>query len=457
VPAWRHHGGGPGPQIHPGAVAGGRAGRGGGDQPDAGAAAGRSGRGAALAGGPVTIDLTHDVEVYGARSAAWRIATGPAGGPPHGRLAETEIVLAAGLGDGTDDRGRPAPDLLRRALAACPRGRAQGGWGCAPTRVLRRALAAPALPRRSRSRSARADRAAVAAAAGIAEDAWHEAIEMDAPRSPVAQYCPNWWPADTGAADPPGSCWTRPGLRRPQVTAPPHPAPRTSGPCRSPNWRMQPPSTPTRHLDEPGRVHPARAVAASTGTVTAPRWRTVSVTASSRRPPALPSGSAGQPAWMWGALLAAAMPAAAQLTARPSARTSARARLPAAGMIATCAALSPSPAGGPARPSPDAAAAAGPRPAAPRSWPGCGHCPPPPDLHLLSLRPPLLSTAASPARRKAPHSANPARLPGRRHALPGSCRTDHLLSQQPAHRGIRGFGSDPIPRGVGCDTAGKCR
>ena len=59
-----HAGAGPGPQVHPGAVAGGRAGRGGGDQPDAVAAAGGAGGGAA--GGPVTIDLdTTDVEVYG--------------------------------------------------------------------------------------------------------------------------------------------------------------------------------------------------------------------------------------------------------------------------------------------------------------------------------------------------------------------------------------------------------
>jgi hypothetical protein len=33
--------------------------------------------------------------------------------------------------------------------------------------------------------------------AGIAEDAWHDAIEMDGAQVAVAQYCPDWWPADT--------------------------------------------------------------------------------------------------------------------------------------------------------------------------------------------------------------------------------------------------------------------
>ncbi len=40
--------------------------------------------------------------------------------------AETEIVLAADLGSGTDDPRATAPDLLRRALAGLP-GRARAG------------------------------------------------------------------------------------------------------------------------------------------------------------------------------------------------------------------------------------------------------------------------------------------------------------------------------------------
>jgi hypothetical protein len=33
--------------------------------------------------------------------------------------------------------------------------------------------------------------------AGLAEDDWHDAIEMDNAQVAVAQYCPDWWPADT--------------------------------------------------------------------------------------------------------------------------------------------------------------------------------------------------------------------------------------------------------------------
>ena len=46
---------------------------------------------------------------------------GQRAGRPHvASWAETEIVLAADLGDGTDDPRATAPDLLRRALAALP-------------------------------------------------------------------------------------------------------------------------------------------------------------------------------------------------------------------------------------------------------------------------------------------------------------------------------------------------
>ncbi len=76
---------------------------------------------AALAGGPVTIDLyTTDVEVYGSKKRG--VACNHQGqrvGRPHvAAWAETETVLAADLGGGTDDPRATAPDLLRRALAA---------------------------------------------------------------------------------------------------------------------------------------------------------------------------------------------------------------------------------------------------------------------------------------------------------------------------------------------------
>ena len=84
----------------------------------------------ALAGGVVTIDLdTTDVEVYGRkkRGVAYNHQGQRVGRPHVAAWAETEIVLAADLGDGTDDPRATAPGLLRRALASLPeRARASG-------------------------------------------------------------------------------------------------------------------------------------------------------------------------------------------------------------------------------------------------------------------------------------------------------------------------------------------
>ena len=80
-------------------------------------------RAAALAGGPVTIDLdATDVEVYGRkkRGVAYNHQGQRVGRPHVAAWAETEIVLAADLGDGTDDPRATAPGLLRRALACLP-------------------------------------------------------------------------------------------------------------------------------------------------------------------------------------------------------------------------------------------------------------------------------------------------------------------------------------------------
>ena len=127
-------------------------------------------RAAALAGGPVTIDLdTTDVEVYGRkkRGVAYNHQGQRVGRPHVATWAETEIVLAADLGDGTDDPRATAPDLLRRALAALPeRARRSGRVAMrADAGVLRRA-AGPRRPRRAHQLRDRrqADRAAVAAA-----------------------------------------------------------------------------------------------------------------------------------------------------------------------------------------------------------------------------------------------------------------------------------------------------
>src|SRR6185437_4322959 len=81
----------------------------------------------------------------------------------------------------------------------------------------------------------------------------------------------------------------------------------------------------------------------------------------------------------------------------------------------------------------------------PRSWPGCGHCPHPPDLRLLSPRlpvpahgPPAL-TAERPSRTANPAPGPPAcPLP----AIPA--HQDHLPKMGSAHRAIRGFESDAI-------------
>ena len=122
-------------------------------------------------------------------------------GRPHvATWAEAETVLAAGLGDGTDDPRATAPDLLRRALAALPAAARASG------RVAMRADAghfAGAL-----ARAAHDEHIAFAIGAkriaplwrllaGIAEEAWRDAIDMDGAQVAVAEYCPDWWPTST--------------------------------------------------------------------------------------------------------------------------------------------------------------------------------------------------------------------------------------------------------------------
>jgi hypothetical protein len=113
--------------------------------------------------------------------------------------AEAEIVLAADLGDGTDDPRATAPGLLRRALACLP----------AAARAGRVALRGDAGYFAGQlARAAHEEKIAFAIGAkriaplwrllaGIAEDAWHDAIEMDNAQVAVAEYCPDWWPANT--------------------------------------------------------------------------------------------------------------------------------------------------------------------------------------------------------------------------------------------------------------------
>jgi hypothetical protein len=160
-------------------------------------------RASALAGGPVTIDLdTTDVEVYGRkkRGVAYNHQGQRAGRPHVAAWAETEIALAADLGDGTDDPRATAPGLLRRALAALPAAARASG------RVAMRADAGYFAGQLARAAHEEKIAFAIGAKriaplwrllAGIAGDDWHDAIEMDNAQVAVAQYCPDWWPADT--------------------------------------------------------------------------------------------------------------------------------------------------------------------------------------------------------------------------------------------------------------------
>ena len=155
-------------------------------------------RAAALAAGPVTIDLdTTDVEVYGRkkRGVAWNHQGQRVGRPHVAAWAETEVVLAAELGDGTDDPRATAPDLVRRALAALPeRARASG-------RVAMRADAGYFAGQLARAAHDAQIGFAIGARriaplwrllAGLAGDDWHDAIDMDGAQVAVAQYCPGW-------------------------------------------------------------------------------------------------------------------------------------------------------------------------------------------------------------------------------------------------------------------------
>jgi Transposase DDE domain len=122
-------------------------------------------------------------------------------GRPHvATWAETEIVLAADLGDGTDDPRATAPDLLRRALAALPAAARASG------RVAMRADAGYFAGQLARAAHDAHIAFAIGAKriaplwrllAGIAEDDWHDTTGMDRAQVAVAEYCPDWWPADT--------------------------------------------------------------------------------------------------------------------------------------------------------------------------------------------------------------------------------------------------------------------
>jgi Transposase DDE domain group 1 len=279
----------------------------------------------ALTDGPVTIDLdTTDVEVYGRkkRGMAYNHQGQRVGRPHVAAWAEAEIVLAADLGDGTDDPRATAPGLLRRALAALPAAARASG------RVALRADAGYFAGQLARAAHEEKIAFAIGAKriaplwrllAGIAEDAWHDAIEMDNAQVAVAQYCPDWWPADTRllirrVALEPGQVSADPRSRRRRTL---HPDQRA---LPFPELAQQPAvyaySFILTNLDV---STPARAVAAEHWyrhrTTVENLFRDSKLGAALRH---LPSGYPQvNLAWMWGALLAASMAAwLHQLTAR---------------------------------------------------------------------------------------------------------------------------------------------
>jgi hypothetical protein len=236
--------------------------------------------------------------------------------------AETEIVLAGDLGDGTDDPRATAPGLLRRALAALP------GAARASGRVALRADAGYFAGQLARA--AHDEKIAFAIGArriaplwrlldGIAEEAWYDAIEMGNAQVAVAQYCPDWWPANTRllirrVALDPAQVSADPRSRRRRTL---HPDQRA---LPIPELARQPAvyaySFILTNLD---LSTPARAVAAEHWyrhrTTVENLFRDSKLGAALRH---LPSGYPQvNLAWMWGALLAATMAAwLHQLTAR---------------------------------------------------------------------------------------------------------------------------------------------
>ena len=248
-------------------------------------------RAAELAEGPVTIDIdATGVEVYGSRKrgVAYNYQGQRAGRPHVAAWAETEIPLAADLLAGDQDPRSSVVALLGRALAALPQAVRDGAAAAGRTIALRADAGyfAGDLARAA----AKADMAFAIGAkritsmwkalAGIAEDAWRDAIDMAGAQVAVSPYRPADWPDGTVLLvrrvklDP---------IRSPPTPGPGAAAPCTpiSGRCRSRNWSKSQPSTPTASSAPTWMCPPRpRRPRWSTGTGTAPPSRTSSVTAS---------------------------------------------------------------------------------------------------------------------------------------------------------------------------------
>jgi len=159
-----------------------------------------AGRAAALAEA-VTVDLdTTDVEVYGRRKrgVAYNYQGQRVGRPHVATWAQTGTVLAADLLAGDVDARPGAPDLLRRGAALPPAARAG--------QVRMRADAGYFAGELARAAHAEGTGFAIGAKRitplwrlldGIAETDWAAASDMPGAQVAVADYRPDWWPADT--------------------------------------------------------------------------------------------------------------------------------------------------------------------------------------------------------------------------------------------------------------------
>jgi hypothetical protein len=158
-------------------------------------------RAAALAE-QVTVDLdTTDVAVYGGkkRGVAYNHQGQRVGRPHVATWAQTGTVLAGDLLAGDIDPRPGAPGLLRRALGALPPAARAG-------RVRTRADAGYFAG--ELARAAHSEQIGFAIGAKriaplwrmldtVAEGGWVDAVDMPAAQVAVADYRPDWWPADT--------------------------------------------------------------------------------------------------------------------------------------------------------------------------------------------------------------------------------------------------------------------
>ncbi|MGH3405412.1 MAG: transposase [Streptosporangiaceae bacterium] len=92
-------------------------------------------------------------------------------------------------------RARPRRGCCAARWLPCPGGHGnRAGWRCAPTPAT-----SPGSWPAQISFAIGAKRIAPLwrLLAGLADDAWHDAIDMDHAQVAVAGYCPDWWPANT--------------------------------------------------------------------------------------------------------------------------------------------------------------------------------------------------------------------------------------------------------------------